>query len=78
VIDPEDHRVLPDVTFRSASAPGLDEDDLFAAILGLPGTGALWGDGRPAPTSDDLPWDEERERRQRHEETLRRWDGSGS
>lgn len=71
---PDERHLPPDLSFRSASAPGLDEDDLFAAILGLPGTGALWGDGRPSPRCDDGPWDEERERRQRHEQILRRWD----
>ena len=73
MIDPEDDRVPPDITFRSASAPGLDEDDLFAAILGLPGTGALWGEGRPSPRPDEAPWDEERERQRRHDDVLRRW-----
>jgi hypothetical protein len=74
VNQPDERHLPPDLSFRSASAPGLDEDDLFAAILGLPGTGALWGDGRPAPRCDDGAWDEERERRQRHEQILRRWD----
>jgi hypothetical protein len=65
----------PDITFRTASAPGLEEDDLFAALHGLPGHGGLWGEGLPAAASPpvDEPWDEERERRRRHREVLRRW-----
>jgi len=65
--------------FRTAAAPGLEEDDLFAALFGLPGGGVLWGEGvPPAPAAPpapapDAPWDEERERRRRHEDALRRW-----
>jgi hypothetical protein len=63
-----------DVIFRSLAAPGLDEDDLFAAAHGLPGGGALWGDGRPGPVvADDAAWDEGRERRRRHEALQRKW-----
>lgn len=63
----------PDLVFRSAAAPGLDEDDLFAAILGLPGDGVLWGQALPPMPSDGEAWDQDRERRRRHDEVLRRW-----
>lgn len=65
----------PDLTFRSLAAPGLEEDDIFAALLGLPGRGAFWGDAHPSPygTSSD-EWSEDDEHRRRREEILRRWD----
>jgi len=63
----------PDLVFRSAAAPGLDEDDLFAAMLGLPGDGVLWGQALPPVPPDGDGWDEERERRRRHDDVLRRW-----
>lgn len=65
-----------EVSWRSLAAPGLDEDDLFAAAHGLPGAGALWGDGLPvvvAPGDPDRPWDEATERRRRHDRLLRKW-----
>ena len=66
---PEDPETAPPV------APGLDEDDIFAAILGLPGTGAFWGSGNPSASAQPKPdWNEEDERRGRREEILRRWD----
>ena len=70
-------RVPDELRFRSLAAPGLDEDDIFLAMWGLPGRGALWGEGRPAarPEGDD-PWDEAAERRRRHEDLMRKW-GSG-
>jgi len=68
--DPE---LPPDLVFRSAAAPGLDEDDLFAALMGLPGSGVLWGDALPPVPVDREEWDEERERRRRHDDLLRRW-----
>ena len=61
--------------FRSLAAPGLEEDDLFVALHGLPvpaRSGARGGPGRR--DADDRPWDEEAERRRRHEELLRKWD----
>ena len=65
--------------FRSLAAPGLDEDDLFAAMHGLAGTGALWGDGRPwAAGPPDLPWSEADERRRRHEALMRKWSSPGA
>lgn len=70
---PEQRREPPDLAFRTSAAPGLDEDDVFAALFGLPGQGAFWGDGVPMPPPGDGPWDEERERRRRHQDTLRRW-----
>lgn len=65
----------PDLTFRSLAAPGLEEDDIFAALLGVPGTGAFWGDGHPSPyVPTEEEWSEEVERRRRREEILRRWE----
>ena len=68
-----------DPVFRSLAAPGLDEDDLFVAMQGLPVPSPFWGDGWPAPRpAEDLPWCEEEQRRRRHEELLRKWgDGAG-
>jgi hypothetical protein len=64
-----------EVIFRSLAAPGLEEDDLFAALHGLPVPGPFWGEGRPAARPiDDAPWDEAAERRRRHEELLRKWE----
>ncbi len=66
--DPED------TVFRSLAAPGLEEDDLFAALSGLPVPGPLWGDGWiDAGRGADGPWNEELERRRRHEELLEKW-----
>jgi hypothetical protein len=71
----EPDRDQPDLLWRSLAAPGLDEDDIFAALLGLPGTGAFWGDGRPSPfRGTEAEWSEEEENRRRREEILRRWD----
>jgi hypothetical protein len=69
-----------DLAFRSLYAPGLDEDEIFAALMGLPGRGAFWGDGRPPVGGPaEPPWDEEAERRRRRERVLARWrpDGGG-
>lgn len=64
-----------EIVFRSLAAPGLDEDDLLAALHGLPVPGPFWGEGRPwARQGDDEPWSEEAERRRRHEELLRKWE----
>lgn len=65
---------LDDVVFRSLAAPGLDEDDLFVALHGLPVRGSVWGEARgwtPAPV--DPAWDEAAERRRRHRELMARW-----
>jgi hypothetical protein len=63
-----------EVVFRTLAAPGLDEDDLFAALHGLPGTGVLWGDGMPnAFPPADPPWDAEAERRRRHAQLMEKW-----
>jgi hypothetical protein len=63
-----------DTVFRSLAAPGLEEDDLFAAMSGLPVPGRYWGDGWVETTRRrEGPWDEERERRRRHEELLEKW-----
>ena len=65
--------------FRSLAAPGLEEDDLFVALHGLPVPGLFWGEGWPSPRrDDDRPWCEEAERRRRHEQLLRKWDEPGS
>jgi hypothetical protein len=68
-----------DFAFRSLAAPGLDEDDIFAAMQGLPGA-PLWGQGRPWGAPEEA-WSEEVERRRRHERLLARWPpeaGSGA
>jgi hypothetical protein len=60
--------------FRTLAAPGLEEDDLFAAMYGLPGDGVLWGDGVTSAFDPvDATWDEETERRRRHELLLAKW-----
>ena len=61
------------MVFRSLAAPGLEEDDIFVAMHGLPVPSPFWGEGWPAAPDPDRPWDEDRERRRRHEEMLRRW-----
>ena len=66
-----------DAVFRSLAAPGLEEDDLYAALQGLPVPGPYWGDGWGRAPAADLPWDEERERRRRHEALLRKWEADG-
>jgi hypothetical protein len=64
-----------ELTFRSLAAPGLDEDDLYAAMMGLPIPSPFWGEGRPPARPDtEGRWCEEAERRRRHEELLRKWD----
>ena len=69
----------PDMVFRSLAAPGMEEDDIFAALLGLPGKGAFWGDDHPSPYRPaEEEWSEEAERRRRREEILRRWDPDGA
>lgn len=63
-----------DLQFRSLSAPGLEEDDVFAALHGLPVPSPFWGDGWPAAARDpDRPWDEAAERRRRHRDLLAKW-----
>ncbi len=69
--DPED------TVFRSLAAPGLEEDDIFVAMCGLPVPGPFWGDGWEARPPGDRPWDEEAERRRRHEELLEKWRAEG-
>ena len=39
--------------------------------------GPFWGDGWEAPHRADRPWDEEAERRRRHEELLEKWRAEG-
>ena len=74
--DPRRRPPPEDIGFRSLAAPGLDEDDLLAAIYGPPGADVLWGDGRPPPSASDGSWDDA-ERRRRHEALLQRWPPSG-
>lgn len=65
-----------DLGFRSLAAPGLDEDDLYAAMVGLPGE-ALWGAGRPSafgPDPETAAPSVDEERRRRHREMLTRWE----
>jgi hypothetical protein len=65
--------------FRSLAAPGLDEDDLFVALQGLPVPSPFWGEGWPAPRrEDDRPWCDEHERRLRHERLMRKWGAEGA
>lgn len=69
-----DHRAPDDVTESAPTAPGLDEDDIFAAILGLPGTGAFWGSVPASASVQQEPeWSEEADRQRRREEILRKW-----
>ncbi len=69
-----DGRFVEEPDFRTLAAPGLDEDELYAALQGLPGRGALWGEGRSQSFPPAEPrWDDDRERRRRHEDVLARW-----
>lgn len=70
-----DERAREELSFRSLAAPGLDEDDLFLALQGLPMPGPFWGEGRPWARPDtEGVWCQEDERHRRHEELLRKWD----
>ena len=71
MIDPRDEETV----FRSLATPGLEEDDLFIALHGLPVPGSFWGEGRPAAPrrTGEGPWSEEAQRRRRHEDLLRKW-----
>lgn len=65
-----------DLGFRSLAAPGLDEDDLYAAMVGLPAE-LLWGVGRPSafgPDPETTPPSATEQRRRRHHEVLTRWE----
>jgi hypothetical protein len=65
--------------FRSLAAPGLEEDNLFFALQGLPVPSTFWGEGWPAlRRDDDRPWCEDDERRRRHEALLRKWGENGA
>jgi hypothetical protein len=72
-----DDRARHEAAFQSLAAPGLDEDDLFLAMQGLPVPGPFWGDGRPWARPDTEHWCQESERRRRHEELLRKWEREG-
>jgi hypothetical protein len=67
--DPGDEETV----FRSLAAPGLEEDDLFVALHGLPVPSPFWGHGWPDRARRAETWDEAAERRRRHEELLRKW-----
>ncbi len=70
-----DGRFIEESDFRTLAAPGLDEDELYVALHGLPGQGALWGEGRAARLPPaDLPWEVDRARRTRHASLLAKWD----
>ena len=62
-----------EIVFRTLAAPGLEEDDLFAA-MDAGRSGAVWGTGVPtvfaSAVEDESP---EVARRRRHEELLNRW-----
>ena len=63
-----------ELCFRTLAAPGLDEDEIFAAMHGLPGNGGLWGASMPtafAPT--DQRWSAGEERGRRHRDLMDRW-----
>jgi hypothetical protein len=63
-----------DMEFRTTAAPGLEEDDVYAAMYGMPGEGALWGEGVPKSFARTEPeWSADRVRRGRHEELLEKW-----
>lgn len=71
---PEPEAGPDELQFRSLAAPGLEEDDVFAALHGLPVPGPFWGEGWPAaPHDPERPWDEDAERRRRHERLLAKW-----
>ena len=70
MIEPPDPEAI---VFRTLAAPGLDEDDIFAAIFDLPEGGFVWGDGMPAPVVADCPADPVIERKRRHDAVLDRW-----
>lgn len=62
------------VRFRTLAAPGLDEDEIFAALAGSATPESIWGQAMPsahpsAPEADDV----ETARRRRHQEVLGRW-----
>ena len=61
--------------FSTVFAPGLEEDDLFAAMYGMPGGGTLWGDGVPDRFPQVTPdWEDDNVRRRRHESMLEKWE----
>lgn len=63
-----------EIVFRTLAAPGLEEDDVFAAMDVLPASGRLWGDGMPSAfPSEQQPWDTDTERRRRHAEMMTKW-----
>ncbi|MEQ9336432.1 MAG: hypothetical protein RJQ03_04520, partial [Miltoncostaeaceae bacterium] len=58
----------------TGAAQGLDEDDVFIAMLEGDFSG-VWGDGSPSPEEGpDERWSEDHERRRRHDRLLRSWD----
>jgi len=72
-------RIVEDPEYRSPAAPGLDEDELFAAMQGLPGRGALWGEGRPDSFGpSESGWDAARERHARHARLMAKWEPTGT
>ena len=73
-VQPNPNPYGDDGVFRTLAAPGLDEDDLFAAMSGMSGADVLWGAGLPSafPPAEQA-WDAETERRRRHEAVLRKW-----
>jgi hypothetical protein len=63
-----------EMQFRTIAAPGLEEDDVFAAMYGLPGRGLLWGEGVPKRFPRTEPeWSAEQSRRDRHDALMEKW-----
>ena len=61
------------IVFRTLAAPGLDEDDIVAAMSGPSARGGCWGDGMPPPVAAPSRPDPASERQCRHDEILKRW-----
>ncbi len=74
-LERDEAAVTPDsiMIVPTRAAPGRDGDDRSGAILGLPGTGAFWGDSRPSVFPSPGP-----ERRRGREEILRWLDPHGA
>lgn len=65
-----------ELLFRCISAPGLEEDDLYAAMEPEGGRRGLWSDRlrRPARLGDSHERTDAQWRRDRHRELLDKWE----